>query len=540
MPRRRVLIIAVLALSQLLAMLDMSIVNTAIPAIAREFQASSSTLQWLVGGFALLFAGLLLLAGALGDRYGRRRILAVGLVIFAVTSVGASFATTAEALIAFRAGQGVGAAFVVPQTLSILTAVFPREERGRALGIWSGALGLGTAGGPLLGGVLVDQIGWEAVFWVPAPVALLALLGLRFVPESRSEGEGGLDLPGAVLGTLGISALVYGVIEGNNSGWGSGEIVAAFALAATALLLFLAVERRAAAPMVPLHFFRQRDFDGGVAVLFLMFFALLGVMFFLSQFFQLVQGKSAFTAGLYMLPLATAMMVTAPLAGRMIAVVGPKRLVLLSMALSVGVLVFFTRMDVDSAYWPIGIALFVFGMSGGLVMPTVTDTIMASVPIRQAGRASGVSTTGRQVGGAMGIAILGAIAASTYAGGVSSALTGSLPPDLVAQIRDGIGAAAVIAQAAEPEVAAAIEAAVFPAFVDAIHVVFWIGAAFMALAGVATVFLIPSRVRATQMGAETEISAAVVSAATVHRAAAIGLMRAHPQKVTAPAAAAGD
>ena len=540
MPRQRVLIIAVLAFSQLLAMLDMSIVNTAIPAIAREFQASSATLQWLVGSFALVFAGFLLLAGALGDRYGRRRMLAIGLLIFAATSVGASFATSSATLIAFRAGQGVGAAIVVPQTLSILTAVFPREERGRALGIWAGALGLGTAGGPLLGGVLVDQIGWAAVFWVPAPVAGLALLGLRVVPESRSEGESGLDLPGALFGTLAVTGLVYGVIEGDRAGWGSLEIAGVLGLAAAALLLFLAVERRAATPMVPLHFFRQRDFNGGVCILFLMFFALLGVMFFLSQFFQLIQGKSAFTAGLYMLPLAIGIMVTGPLAGRLISIVGPKALILLAMVLSAGVLLSFTRLEIDSAYWPIGIALFLFGMGGGLVMPTVTDTIMASVPIRQAGRASGVSTTGRQVGGAMGIAVLGAVAATTYAGGVSSALTGVLPADLVAQVGDGIGAAVVLARGAEPEVAAAIEAAAFPAFVDAIRGVFWIGAAFMGLAGLAALFLIPVRMRATQMGAEPRaVPIPDVTASALRRATEMGLLRAHPQKA-APAPVAGD
>ncbi len=540
MPRQRVLIIAVLAFSQLIAMLDMSIVNTAIPAIAREFQASSATLQWLVGSFALVFAGFLLLAGALGDRYGRRRMLAIGLLIFAATSVGASFATSSATLIAFRAGQGVGAAIVVPQTLSILTAVFPREERGRALGIWAGALGLGTAGGPLLGGVLVDQIGWAAVFWVPAPVAGLALLGLRVVPESRSEGESGLDLPGALFGTLAVTGLVYGVIEGDRAGWGSLEIAGVLGLAAAALLLFLAVERRAATPMVPLHFFRQRDFNGGVCILFLMFFALLGVMFFLSQFFQLVQGKSAFTAGLYMLPLAIGIMVTGPLAGRLISVVGPRALILLAMVLSAGVLLSFTRLEIDSAYWPIGIALFLFGMGGGLVMPTVTDTIMASVPIRQAGRASGVSTTGRQVGGAMGIAVLGAVAATTYAGGVSNALTGVLPADLVAQVGDGIGAAVVLARGAEPEVAAAIEGAAFPAFVYAIRGVFWIGAAFMGLAGLAALFLIPVRMRATQMGAEPRaVPIPDVTASALRRATEMGLLRAHPQKA-APAPVAGD
>ncbi|HJN93875.1 MAG TPA: MFS transporter, partial [Dehalococcoidia bacterium] len=338
----------------------------------------------------------------------------------------------------------------------------------------------------------------------------------------------------------GITALVYGVIEGDGAGWGSPEILGVLGLAAASLLLFVAIEYRAATPMVPLHFFRQRDFNGGVAILFLVFFALLGVMFFLSQFFQFVQGKSAFTAGLYMLPLAVALMVTAPLAGRMISVVGPRGLVLLSMGLSAGVLLFFTQMEIDSAYWPIGIALFFFGMGGGLMTPAVTDTIMASVPLHQAGRASGVSTTGRQIGGAVGIAVLGAVAATSYASGVSGSLAGVLPPDLVAEVGDGIGAAAVIARGADPGLAAVIEGAAFPAFVEAIRVVFWIGASFMALAGLAAL-LIPARMRSVQMGSTPSSEpASAVTASTVHRAAEMGLIRAHPQKVAAPAAAAGD
>ena len=293
----RWLILAVLATGQMLVMLDVSIVNTAIPSIARSFQASSSTLQWIVDSYALLFAGLLLLSGALGDRFGRRRLLGLGLLVFIAASIGASLSNTATTLILMRGVQGVGAAMAMPQTLSILTAVFPREERSRALGLWTAALGLGTAGGPLVGGALVDAIDWSAVFWVPAPVAALAFLGLRIVPESRSEGQHKLDLPGAALGTIAMIALVYGVIEGHDAGWASAEIIAAFGVAGGTAVAFLFVESRAESPMVPLKFFRSRDFNGSLVVLFLTFFALLSVMFFLSQYFQLVQGQSAFQSG---------------------------------------------------------------------------------------------------------------------------------------------------------------------------------------------------------------------------------------------------
>ena len=529
----RWLILAVLATGQMLVMLDISIVNTAIPSIARSFQASSSTLQWIVDSYALLFAGLLLLSGALGDRFGRRRLLGLGLLVFIAASIGASLSNTATMLIMMRGVQGVGAAMAMPQTLSILTAVFPREERSRALGLWTAALGLGTAAGPLVGGALVDAIDWSAVFWVPAPVAALAFLGLRIVPESRSEGQQKLDLPGAALGTIAMIALVYGVIEGHGAGWASAEIIAAFGVAGGTAVTFLFVESRAESPIVPLKFFRSRDFNGSLVVLFLTFFALLSVMFFLSQYFQLVQGHSAFQSGLRLLPTAIAMMVTAPIAGRLIPVLGPKILIATAMASAVGVLLFLTQLDVSTPYWQIGVALGIFGMGGGLAMPTVTDTTMAAVPVNEAGRASGVSNAGRQLGGAIGIAALGTLAASLYTTTVGNDLAGLLPAALVDQVADGIGAAAVVARGLDAETAGLVLAATQPAFVDAITTVFLIGSVFMVLALLATLVLIPLRQRTTQMsdgellGRERPLS----TPADLRRGLDMGLARTSPQKV---------
>jgi EmrB/QacA subfamily drug resistance transporter len=491
--------LVVLAAAQVLIMLDLQIVNTAIPAIARAFEASSATLQWIVDSYALIFAGLLLLAGALGDRFGRRRVLFIGLVAFIASSLGAAAANSANMLIVMRALQGVSAALVMPQTLSIITAIFPRHERARALGIWAGAMGLGTAGGPLLGGALVDNISWSAVFWVPVPVALFTIAGLRVTPESRSAGDNRLDLPGALFGTAAIFALVYAIIEGHAAGWGSPLIVAAFAVAGGSSIAFIAAERVAPNPIVPLRFFKQRDFNGSVIGLFLVFFALMGMMFFLAQYFQLVQGESAFRSGLNLLPTAIGMTIMAPITGRLIPIVGPKILLTLAGLSGMGVLLWFSRLDVDSGYLGIGIGLFVFGLGGGMAIPTISDTTMAAVPVNEAGRASGVSNTGRQIGGALGIAVLGTIAATIYSNSVSTDLAGVLPGPLVAQIADGIGAAAVIARQSDPQIALLIREAANPAFVDAITSVFAIGAVFMGLAALSSILLIPMHMRTHQM-----------------------------------------
>ena len=295
-------VLAVMSLSTFMVFLDNTVVNTALPSISRDLNASTATLQWVIDGYTLVLAGLLLLGGTMGDRYGRRRFLTWGMVIFGLGAVGAALANSAETLILMRGVQGVGAAFVLPATLSIITDVFPREERAKAIGIWTGVGALAIGVGPVVGGALVDELGWNAVFWMHIPVVLLALAGLRIVPESRDGRRLGLDLPGAVLATGGLLAVVYAIIQGNEAGWTSPEIVIAFGAGIAMLAAFAFVELRARAPMLPLRFFRQRDFNGAVLVIGLIFFAIIVTFFFLTQFFQIVQGKSAFTAGLYLLP----------------------------------------------------------------------------------------------------------------------------------------------------------------------------------------------------------------------------------------------
>ena len=284
---RRWWVLAVMSLSIFMVFVDGTVVNTALPSIARDLSATTSELQWVADGYILVLAGLLLVGGTIGDRFGRRRWLGVGMAIFGAAAVGAALAPNVETLILFRGGQGLGAALVMPATLSILTAIFPREERAKAIGAWTAMGGLGAALGPALGGYLVDEISWSAVFWLHLPIVGLALAGLSIVPESRDSRRLPLDVPGALLATGGLIAVVFAVIQGNEAGWlRAPEIVGAFALGAVLLIGFAVVELRSHAPMLPLRFFRQRDFSGAVIVIGLAFFAMFGVFFFLTQFFS--------------------------------------------------------------------------------------------------------------------------------------------------------------------------------------------------------------------------------------------------------------
>jgi len=261
---RRWLVLAVMSVGTLIVFIDNTVVNTALPAISTELGASTSTLQWIVDAYVLALVGLLLLGGSLGDRFGRRLWMIVGLVVFGGASVLAALATSSDQLIMARALQGVGAALVLPATLSIITNTFPRGERTKAIAIWTavGALGIGL--GPVLGGYLVDNYGWASVFWLHLPVIAIALVGMVFVPESRDERKLSLDIPGAILGTAGVTALIFGIIQGNELGWTSPEIVAVFAAAVGLLGAFAVVELRSEHPMLPLRFFRQKDFSGAV------------------------------------------------------------------------------------------------------------------------------------------------------------------------------------------------------------------------------------------------------------------------------------
>lgn len=500
-PRRRWLTLFVLAGAQAIVMLDATIVNTALPTLKRHFEMTESQSLWVVDAYLVFFGGLLLLSGALGDRFGRRRMLMIGLVVFTAASIGVAFSTTAEMLIIGRGLQGVGGAMVLPQGLSTLTAVFPRKDRSKAFGVYMGSMGIGMALGPFLGGTLVDQISWSAVFWVPAPIAAMALIGLSLVPATRSLQHTRLDIPGAVTGTIGMLALVFSIIEGIPRGWDDPVIIGTISVAVVSLSVFLLIERRAEQPLLPLGFFKQRDFVGAMVGMFFIMFALMGLLFYLPQFFQLVQGVSAAESGLRVMPLAIVMIVCAPIAGFILPKIGPRFLLFWAPTMHGGgcLLLLGLVLAVDTPYWIIGLALAWLGIGGSLHMPATTDTSMAAVPVDMAGKASAVTTTGQELGGTMAIAILGSFAAVMYASGVRDGLTGlPLSTADVDTIASGIGAAYHLLPGLDPAVAGEVQSTLTDSFVQAIRRTFLFGISFAVIAGVVGWILVPRRQRLVQ------------------------------------------
>ena len=404
--------LAAMCFGLFMIMLDNTIVNIALPSIQRSLHTTPETLQWTIDAYVLTFAVLILLGGKLGDRFGRKRMFLVGLLIFTLASAACAQATTDTQLVAFRAVQGVGAALLNPLSLSIIVAAFPRKQVPTAIGIWAGVSALGLSAGPLLGGLLVERISWSAVFWVNVPVGVVAAAVTAWaVRESRDEQRRHLDLAGTALVTGGLFALVYGLIGTNSHAWTSAQTIALLAGAAVLLAFFIVWERHTRQPMIPPAFFRRRDFATSAVVISLVGFAFIGVLFLIVLYFQNVQGYSPLQAGIRTLPLTLTQAAIAANAGRLNRRFGPRAQMTTGMlALAIG-LFGLAQLHVASSYdriWPFQVLL---GLGMGLAMPAVGAAAMAGVPADQSGIASGVINAGRQVGGSLGIAVLGTVAA---------------------------------------------------------------------------------------------------------------------------------
>ncbi len=411
--------LAIVSIALFMVTLDNLVVTTAIPSIRTDLGASLEALEWTVNAYTLTYAVFLLTGAALGDRFGRRRMFLAGLALFTLASALAALAPSSGALIASRALQGVGAAIVTPLTLTLLSEAFPASRRGAAIGIWSGISGLGVALGPLVGGAVVDGISWQWIFWLNVPVGLVLLpLAVRVLSESRGPSRG-LDVPGVALGSAGLLGVVYGLIEGNAAGWGSAEVVAAFAGGAALLGAFVAWERVAAEPVVPLHFFRNRAFAATSAVTLIMMFGIFGSIFLLAQVFQTAQGYSALEAGLRTLPWTGMPMLVAPIAGLLSDRIGSRPLMVAGLALqAVAIAWLATILEVGTPYGQL-VPAFVLGGTGmALVFAPAANAILGAVRPSEAGQASGANNTLREVGGVMGIAVLAAVfsANGSYAG----------------------------------------------------------------------------------------------------------------------------
>ncbi len=403
-----------LTFSLFMIMLDNTVVNVALPSIQRDLAIGVSELEWVVNAYALTFAVLMLTGGKLADFLGRRRVFMAGLAIFAVASLVCGLAGSAAVLIAFRAAQGVGSALMLPATLSIISATFPPRQRGAALGTWAGVSAMALALGPLVGGLLAQHADWSWIFFINVPIGALGLVGsLLVVPESRDTSrEQRLDLPGLLASGVGLLALTYALIEANSYGWTSTPILALLAVSALALALFVALERRARLPMLDLGLFRRGTFAGANLVAFMVSLAMFGVFFFLSLYVQSVLGYSAVKAGATFLPMTLLIVVVAPVAGRLSDRFGSRWLMAGGMSL-VGVsLLLFAQLDRSSSFLDILPGLLVGGAGMASTMSPMTAAALSAVPMDKAGVGAGVLNTSRQVGGALGIALMGAIFAS--------------------------------------------------------------------------------------------------------------------------------
>ena len=415
---RKWLTLVAVAFGLFMIMLDNTIVNVALPSIQHDLHIGISELEWVFNGYALTFGVLMLTGGKLADLLGRRLIFIVGLVIFAGSSLACGLATTGGILIGARVVQGVGSALMNPATLSIITATFPPRQRGMAIGIWAGVAAMALAIGPLAGGLITEHIGWNWIFFINVPVGVVAILFTRLVvDESRdTSAEQRLDLPGLLASAIGLFGLTYALIEANTYGWTSGRILGLFAVAVAGLAAFVVLELRQRVPMLDLSLFRNGTFAGANTVMLLVGLAMFGVFFYNSLFIQNIMGYSAVQTGASFLPMTGLIILVAPLAGKFSDRVGSRWLMGVGMVLLSASLFIFSRLDAASDFWNVFPGLIVGGLGMAFVMTPTTAAAMGSVPVDKAGVGSAVLNSMRQVGGSLGIAVMGAIVLSQVNG----------------------------------------------------------------------------------------------------------------------------
>jgi EmrB/QacA subfamily drug resistance transporter len=483
--RTKLITLGTLCFALFMVMLDGTVVNLALPTIQdphRGLGASMTELQWIVDAYILLLASLLLTGGTLGDMFGRKKAFIGGVALFTLGSMTCALAPSAGFLIAARAFQGIGAAIMMPSTLSVLTNTFPDPaERARAIGTWAGVSGLALAIGPLIGGAMVDHLGWQSIFWINVPIGLIAIVvAMLFVPESSSRAGRSLDLPGQVTAVVGLAALTYAFIEANTYGWTSARILACFIVAAVGLGLFVLIELKSRSPMLQLGFFRNSTFGGANLVGVIISFAFFGVIFFLSLFMQEVQGYSPTHAGVLQLPATLGVMGAAMFSGRVVARIGSRVPITLGLVMLGFGLLMLTPLAPTTAYHSWWYWLLLIGIGNGLVMSPMTTAIMSTVPAARAGMASATSNTMRQVGGVFGIAVLGNLVTRRFTGELSAALRAlHLPAEAVQRIMATAGqgrAAAASTSGGLPHGvdAAAVGRVVGQSFTSGIHLAMWV------------------------------------------------------------------
>ncbi len=473
-----------------MVMLDNTAVNVALPSIQKDFDASLSALEWTVNAYTLTFAVLLVTGGRLGDIFGRRRVFLSGVVVFALASATIGFAPSEGWLVASRAIQGIGAAFMMPGTLSIISNAFPPEERGKAIGTWAGVSAIALAAGPLLGGWLTESVSWRAIFFVNLPVAAGAVAVTLFAAhESRDETVGrSVDVPGIAGITVGLTSLVFALVEGNAWGWGSPAILGLLALSVAAFAAFVAIEKRSAAPVVDFDALRSKQFLGANIVAFMVSFGMLAMFFFLALYMQNILGFGPLEAGVRFLPSTVVIIFAGPVAGRLADRFGPRPLMTAGMLITALSLFWQSRIEVDTSYAFLAPAFVLMGLGMGLVMSPMSMAAMNAVDRSKAGVASGTLSMFRMVGGTFGVAALGALVAAVGRHDLEQSLPG-MPAGARDALVDGLGSGAGL-ETAPPQVVAAAQAA----FVDALGTGLTISAAAVAVgAGLAWLLIAPGR-----------------------------------------------
>ncbi|MWA01088.1 DHA2 family efflux MFS transporter permease subunit [Actinomadura sp. LD22] len=417
-PRRRMLVLAICCMSLLIVSLDNTILNVALPTLRREFHSSVSGLQWTIDAYLIVLASLLILAGSTADRIGRRRVFQTGLALFVLGSVLCSLAPSLGWLVAARVVQAVGGSMLNPVAMSIITNVFTEpRERARAIGVWGAVVGLSMAMGPLVGGVLVDSVGWRSIFWLNVPIGLAALaLTALYVPESRADRPRRADPAGQLFMIALLGTLTFAIIEGPGRGWSDPAVLGAAAVAALSLAGFARHALRAPEPLIDLRFFRSVPFAGATVIAVSEFAALGGFMFLNALYLQDVRGMSALHAGLYLLPMAAMSAVCAPLSGRLVGSRGPRPSLVAAGAATLASAVLIAAFDAETRDATLFTAYVLFGIGFGMVNSPITNTAVSGMPRAQAGVAAAVASTSRQVGQALGVAVIGAVLAAGTAG----------------------------------------------------------------------------------------------------------------------------
>ncbi len=483
--------LAVLLLCAFAVNVDTTIVNVALPTLSTALDASTRDLQWIVDAYTLVFAALVLAAGGLGDRFGRKRLLLIGLAIYFAGNGAAALADTSGALIGWRAVMGLGAAIIFPATLSTIVHLFPeRDQRAKAIGLWGAVTGISVALGPIVGGALLESSGWEAAFWLKLPIAALAfVLVLAVVPESGDPARPRVDKVGLALSTIGVFALVFTIIEAPEYGWLAARSLAGFAIAVFALAGFVAYEARAKFPLLDVRLFRNARFSAASVAITFSFFALFGFIFLITQYFQVLRDYGAFETGLRLLPVALSTG-TAAVVGTILAVrIGNKVVVATGLALGAVMFAWTSQVNDSTSYLEIAAQMVVLGTAMGFTSAPATESIMGAVPDANAGVGSGVNDTTRELGGTLGVAVIGSVFASLYTAGFDSAPSG-LPSGPAS---DSIGAAFAIADQIGGAAGSALREVASAGFYDGLAAGCLVAAGVCAVGSVFVAALLPSR-----------------------------------------------